>query len=131
MSTTSLGGHCAEALALLAALNAEAAENAEARGEPALADGEDDWSAAERTILEMIADSVDRKVELAGLYGAAEDVGLKVKLSGELRLLEANVARLLKQINTDLPPEPSLTSQKASDAAKRRWDRDRNGQGPA
>lgn len=132
LSTVGAGEHSAEALALLAALNAEAAENAEARGEDELADGEDDWSAAERAILEMIACAVDRKVDLTAQYArAADEPKLQIKLSGELRLLEANIARLLKQIKTDLPPAPTTTSRKAANAANVRWDRDRNGSGTA
>lgn len=118
------GGHCTEAVALLAALNAEAAENAEARGEPPLAVGEDDWSAAERVVLEMIACAVDRKADLSARYSATQDEKLRIKLSGELRLLQAHIAQLLKQVKTDLPDPPTRTSRKASDAAKVRW---RNG----
>jgi len=42
-------------------------------------------------------------------------------------VLEANIARLLKQVKTDLPPEPSTVARKASNAAKVRW----RGSGPA
>lgn len=125
------GGHTAEALELLAALNAEAAENAEARGEQPLEDGEDDWSAAERMVLEMIACAVDRKVDLTTKYEATEDAKLRVKLSGELRLLQSHIAQLLKQVKTDLPPAPTQTSRKAQNAANARWDRERRGSGQA
>ena len=118
--------HSAEAMALLASLDAEAVENAEARGEIELPA---DWSAAERAVLELIAGAVDRKVDLEARYDAAQDdIKLLLKLSGELRLIEANVARLLKNVNTDVPPEPTTVSRKASAAAKTRW---RRGQGPA
>lgn len=115
--------HTPEAVALLAALNAEAAENAEARGDPPLADGQDDWSAAERVVLEMIACAVDRKVDLSARYSAADDEKLRIKLSGELRLLQGHIAQLLKQVKTDLPDPPTRVSQKASAAAQVRWRR--------
>jgi hypothetical protein len=111
-----------EALRLLAELDAEAAEKAEDRGDPPLEIGETYWSAAERTVLDLVACAVDRKVDLTEQYAATvEDPKLQIKLSGELRLLESTIARLLKQIKTDLPPEPSTTSRKASRAAQTRW----------
>jgi len=36
----------------------------------------------------MIADTIDRKVDLQQLYGASRDDKARVKLSAELRLLE-------------------------------------------
>lgn len=111
--------HCAEAIALLAALEEELAASSEERGGDPL-----EWSAAERTVLELVADSVDRRIDLWVQYREArDDTKLRIKLSTELRLLEANIARLLKQIKTDLPPEQSRRSQKASQAASARWNR--------
>ncbi|MDP7731509.1 hypothetical protein [Mycobacterium sp. TY813] len=115
--------HSQEALDLLAALAAEAAENAEARGEPPLADGEDDWSAAERAVLEMVACSVDRKVDLSARYLATDDEKLRIKIATELRLLQGHIANLLKQVKTDLPEPVTRVSQKARAAAQRRWNR--------
>jgi hypothetical protein len=107
-------------VALLAALEAELVEKSADHG---LAVGEVlGWSAGEAAVLEMIADTVDRKADLSEQYrAAADDPRLRIKLSGELRLLESNVARLLKQIKTELPPAPSPTSQKAKRAADTRW----------
>lgn len=121
-------GHSSEALQLLAELDAEAAEKAEDRGDPPLEIGETYWSAAERAVLELVACTVDRKVDLSVQYAVArDDPKLQIKLSGELRLLEANIARLLKQVKTDLAPERSTTSRKASSAAQTRWGRHGSG----
>jgi hypothetical protein len=79
------------------------------------------WSAAERAVREAIACTVDRKVDLWGRYHASDDDKIRVKLSGELRLLETSLARLLKSVSTDLPSAPSLRSEKASRAANKRW----------
>lgn len=48
-----------------------------------------------------------------------------MKLSTELRLLEQSVARLLRQVKTDLPAAPSATTLKARRAANMRWERER------
>ncbi|WP_235852812.1 hypothetical protein [Mycobacterium interjectum] len=106
-------------MALLAALDAELAENSEDRG---LA-GDDalSWSAAERAILDLVADAVDRKVDLYARYLASDENKVRVKVSTEIRLLEASIARLLKQVKTDLVEAPSRVSQKASAAAHVRW----------
>ena len=48
-----------------------------------------------------------------------------VRLSAEWRMLDAAVARLLKQVETDVPQPMSLLSVKAQRAARARWDRDR------
>jgi len=49
---------------------------------------------------------------------------MRLKVSAELRPLEAQVARLLKQVRTDMPAPPSRKSMKASKAARTRWNRD-------
>jgi hypothetical protein len=109
--------HTAEAIALLEELDAELADNTAEQGlvEPL------GWSAAEQAIRESIACTVDRKVDLWARYHASDDDKMRVKLSGELRLLETSLARLLKSVSTDLPAAPSLRSEKASRAANRRW----------
>lgn len=105
----------AEALALIDALGAELASN----GDDAL-----EWSVAERQIIELAADTIDRRAELRRLYvAAADEPKLRLKVAGELRLIEAALARLLRMIKTDLPAPPSGTSRKASHAAQVRWDR--------
>jgi hypothetical protein len=114
------GAHCAEARALLAALDAELKENSEERG---LSDDEAlSWSAAESAVLDMVACAVDRKVDLWARYLASDDDKVRVKLSTEIRLLESSIARLLKQVSTDLPEPESRVSQKARAAARVRWD---------
>jgi hypothetical protein len=111
----------AEAVAVLAELDAELAENSRELGEPL------DYSAAERVVREMVASEIDRKVWLSEAYnGAGNDVGLRVKLATELRLTEQSVARLLKQINTDLPEPVTPTSRKARQAANTRWQSERS-----
>jgi hypothetical protein len=108
-------GHTAEALALLASLTAEMAENSEELGE------ELEFPAAEQVALEMAMCAIDRKADLYARYHASDDDKLRVKLSAEIRLLEASVDRLLKRVNTDLPVAPSRVSQKASEAVNVRW----------
>jgi hypothetical protein len=104
-------------VALLDELDVELADNSAERGElePLV------WSAAEQAVREAIACTVDRKVDLWARYHASDDDKMRVKLSGELRLLETSLARLLKSVSTDLPATPSLRSEKASRAANKRW----------
>lgn len=113
-------GHSAEAVALLRKLDTELAENAKELGKPLK------WSAAEHAIMELAADTIDRRGELQRLYEAAKDDKLRLKVAGELRLIEAALARLLAKIKTDLPEPPSRTSRKAQAAARTRWDRAQN-----
>ncbi len=82
------------------------------------------WSAAETQILDLISAAIDRKVDLSADYAAAADAKLRVKLSGEIRLLEAHIARLLKQVKTDLPQPMTRVSQKARNAALARWNKE-------
>ena len=113
--------HSAEALAVLAGLDAELEANSRRRGlvKPMK------WSTAEATLREMLANAIDRKVVLHVSWLKATDDSLRLKLSAEIRLLEASVARYVGQIKTDLPADPSLTTTKAQRAANTRWDRDR------
>jgi hypothetical protein len=109
------GVHTSEAVAVLAELDADLAANAEESGESV------DWSAADWVVREAIASAIDRKVWLSEAYSAAADVMLRLKLSTELRLTEQAIARLLRQIKTELPEPMSRTSQKAQRAANMRW----------
>lgn len=84
-----------------------------------------EWSAQDSALLDLIDANLRRTEDLRAAYEAADEVKLKVKLSTELRLLEQAVARLLKQVRTDVPAAPSLTSVKASRAANARWERAR------
>lgn len=104
-------------MALLDELDAELADTTAEQGllEPL------EWSAAENAAREAIACTVDRKVDLWARYHASDDDKMRVKISGELRLLETSLARLLKSVSTDLPPSPSIRSEKASRAANKRW----------
>jgi hypothetical protein len=65
----------------------------------------------------------------AAAYPACQDdPKAKVKVSAELRLLEASIARLLKQISAEPPSPRSLRSEKAARAVRARWERARDGQ---
>jgi hypothetical protein len=110
-----------EAQRVLCALDAELA------AAPKVAERELVWSAAEREVLDLIAEQIDRKVELAQRYAEAEQTRLKIALATEVRLTEVAIARLLKLINTEVPQDPPLsaTSMKARRAAQTRWDRER------
>lgn len=108
--------HSAEAVALLAELDAELAENSAAHGllEPLV------FSAAERAILESIARNVDRSVDLWARYRTSEDDQTRAKLSAELRLLETGLKGLLAAVKTDIPAPKSA---RAVHAAETRWRR--------
>jgi hypothetical protein len=108
--------HSAPARKLLRALDDELAAAAERRGEPL------EWTERDRAVLDLIAANTDRKVDLSARYTDAEDTKTRVKLSAELRLLEAALARLLRQIETE-PPVVSQRSAKARAAAHARWNR--------
>ncbi|MFN3004598.1 hypothetical protein [Mycolicibacterium wolinskyi] len=85
-------------------------------------------SASERAVLDLILDDFDRISDLKEAYAAAVESGetkLQIKVSTELRLLEQSAARLLKQIETDLPAAEDQTTVKQRAAANVRWERDR------
>ena len=109
--------HCAEAMAVLDGLDVELAASAKRAGRPM------GWSTADTTLRELIASTIDRRTGLQRLYEAATDPALALRLSAELRLLEASIARLLKQVKIAMPAAQSKKSQKASQAAHARWDR--------
>src|SRR5690606_12876363 len=79
------------------------------------------WTAAEEAVLGLISDQIDRKVELSEAYQSAPDHKVAVKLSGEIRLLEASIARLLKQVEPVPPAPDSAKTVKARHAANARW----------
>lgn len=85
------------AQALLDSLDAELAANA------AKANTRLEWLAAERAVLQAIADHVDRREELAELYDGcgADQVRTKIALATEIRLIESGVTRLVGQLVTD------------------------------
>jgi len=83
------------------------------------------WTPQDKVVLSLIQAAIDRKNDLQQIYSAAVDEPkLRVKLSAELRLVEAQLARLVKQIKTDMPAPMSRRSQKAQAAALVRWSRD-------
>jgi hypothetical protein len=104
---------------LIAALNAELAEAAKAAGHELV------WGAAEADIIGMVAAEVDRRVELSAAYAVCDNTNVKLKLATELRLLEQSIARLYRQVSTEVPEPQSVTSMKASRAAHSRWNRER------
>ncbi|RJO80229.1 hypothetical protein D5S18_00295 [Nocardia panacis] len=108
--------HSPAARKLLAALNAELDAVGARLGQPI------EWTERERTVLELIASNIDRKTALDAQFSGTEDTKLRLKLSAELRLLEAALARLLKQVEPE-PPALSQRSLKAQRAARARWDR--------
>lgn len=81
------------------------------------------WDAADRALLDLIAAALDRGTDLAADYQLAEDAKSRMKLSAELRLTEQAIARMLKQVKTDVPQPMSITSMKAQRAARARWDK--------
>jgi hypothetical protein len=110
--------HTPQARKLLRALDSELASSSQRLG------GNVEWTQQDRAVLELIASNIDRTVDLSARYddADAEDTKARLKLSAELRLLEAALARLLKQIDTE-PVVPSRRSQQAQRAARARWDR--------
>ncbi|MGO9382391.1 MAG: hypothetical protein ACLP4W_09910 [Mycobacterium sp.] len=96
-------------------LDKQLAKSAAASGRPLV------WSAQETAILDLISTQIDRKFDLAADYALAGEMKTRVKISAELRLLEASIARLLKQISTETPRQMSRRSQKAQAAAFARW----------
>lgn len=83
MSVVSLAGlpKSRKAEAVLRSLDEQLALVGEQRGEDL------ESSPQERFALDLLAAEIDRTVDLAAMYESCEDVKLKVKLSGELRLL--------------------------------------------
>lgn len=110
--------HGAAAQAVIDSLNAEMKTCAELLGQPLK------WSAAERAVLDLIAETYDRRADLQRRYDAASDDRAAVRFSAELRLLEQSAARLLKQVRTEPPTPRPPRSVKAARAAHTRWGRE-------
>jgi hypothetical protein len=113
----------AEARKLLRHFDSELAAASARRGDTLV------FTPQEHAVLGLISAQIDRKVDLKRLYAKADDAKTLVRLSAELRLLEASVARLLKQVNVDMPAPSSLRTQKAQRAAHARWNRGNNAAG--
>lgn len=79
------------------------------------------WTASDELVLDQLSSILDRKAQLLGLYEVAEDLDVKVKLSGEVRLLEQAAARLVKLVKTDIPVPESRRTVMARRAANVRW----------
>jgi hypothetical protein len=109
---------CAEARRVRRELDKQLAASAAASGRDLV------WTAQDRVVLSLIAGAIDRRRDLTADYAAATEAKIRVKLSAELRLLEAAVARLGKQVDTEIPEPMSRRSQKAQAAARVRWARD-------
>ena len=109
----------AEAQSVLRALDDELAFAGQAQGQSLK------WTAQERALLDLIADSIDRTVDLYAMYerAANDDLTMRLKLSAELRLSQQSTQRLLRQIKTDVPAQPSFRTAKARRAANARWHR--------
>lgn len=76
-----------------------------------------------QTVLDLISDTIARRTDLQARFAGCDCRGARLQLAADLQLMEVSLARLLKQIKTELPDAQSLRSQKASQAAKARWDR--------
>lgn len=107
--------HCAEARRVRRELDQQLAATAAASGRDLV------WTAQDRVVLGLIQTAIDRKHDLTADYAGATEAKTRVKISAELRLLEAAVARLVKQVHTDIPAPMSRRSQKAQAAARVRW----------
>jgi len=110
--------HSEAARKLRRELDKELAANAAHAGEELV------WTASERAILERVSATIDHISDLSRDYAAADDAKLRMKLSGEIRLLDGLLTRLLKQVRTDVPQPESLRTIKARRAAQVRWERD-------
>lgn len=55
------------------------------------------------------------------MYSKADTVKEKLKISTEIRLLEASINRMLRHVKVDMPAEPSARTRKARHAANTRW----------
>jgi hypothetical protein len=116
---TKAAARSAEARRIRRELDKELSAAAASSGSPLV------WTAQDRVVLDLISAAVDRKVDLADVYAEAADAKARVKMSAEIRLLEAHVARLIKQVRTDVPQPETMTTIKARRAAQARWERER------
>lgn len=111
--------HSTEARRVRRELDRELAQSAAASGRTL------EWSAQDLAVLELIMSAIDRKVDLTATYESADgEPKLRVKLAAEIRLIEGHLARLLKQVKTDIDQPLSQRSLKAQRAANVRWSRD-------
>jgi hypothetical protein len=80
-----------------------------------------EFTPPEVAVVVMICDEIDRKAGLKRIYSKADTVKEKLKISTEIRLLEASISRMLRQLKVDMPTAPSARTRKAQHAANVRW----------
>jgi hypothetical protein len=75
----------------------------------------------------MLACTVDPRADVVAAYEAVDrdDAKNLVRLSAELRMLDAAVARMLKSLKVEVPQPMSPTSLKAQRAVRARWDKEK------
>jgi hypothetical protein len=91
------------------------------------------WTPTESQLIEQVLDAIDRKTVLQQDWNNADDPDSRVRISAEMRLLDAHAERVLRRIvvPTPEPAKPqsgrprSSTSRKAAAAAESRWNRER------
>lgn len=110
--------HCAEARRVRRELDQQLAATAAATGRDLV------WTAQDRVVLSLIQAAIDRIGDLQRDYAQADQAKTRIKISAELRLVEAQVGRLVKQVKTDVPAPLGLRSVKAQRAARARWSKD-------
>jgi hypothetical protein len=81
------------------------------------------WDTTELAVIDLIMAGITRKQALNDEYDAATEPKVRVKIACELRLLEAHLARLYKQIRPQMADPVSRRSSKARAAANVRWNR--------
>lgn len=82
------------------------------------------WDAAEAKIIDLLMAAIDRKCALEQRLSEAADAKAYVKVAAELRLTEAHVSRLVKQVQPQMPKTikpPTQQSSRARRAANVRW----------
>jgi hypothetical protein len=97
------------------------------------------WSQGEVELLDTVARDTDRRAALERAHAECEDLGTPraLKLAQEIRLIEAQTARLVRQLQREIakllsqkpveekPQAPlSPVSRKAQHAANTRWRRE-------
>jgi hypothetical protein len=82
------------------------------------------WTPAELEVLELIRLGWNRHTKLAAAFDATDDPKASAKLSGEARLTEAHLARLIKSVAPQVPKQESRRSQRGRAAANARWSRE-------
>jgi hypothetical protein len=83
------------------------------------------WSAAEVELRDILARTIDRRELLHGMLDKAETPKECVRLSTEIRLLNAAISKLLKEIRTEPTAQESRATVRNRAAANVRWERER------